>query len=659
MTVLRTISRRDFLQTTSAGTLACGLRTSVFAAPKNADAPALLARRESGKMRLFLDKRTQDGGDVAAQSVRLAAERLRHVAREQLRLEVDIRTEGAGEHEGGVIAACAPWEAHVVTRLEKANLKVGADGLLSAFDKTPASRSGQAFAAARLGTDSGDRLVLAANEPQGLRNALLTLTDRLYLDADKNVVVDPFWGVHVPALATRHLKTDAMNCGRFRARLEYWDPTCTEGIQAFADWIASFRLTDYDLLAFMRGWGATYASERFPNLADPQHPNVTLDFYPQLIDRLHCWGMRVWAADIYLASGYTMEVGTEPRMLSPQANASKLRPFKAGVGTFSEILSDPQAIACLSHPAAAEYYAHVVDDLLAHYPKLDGLNFHIGHAFPSKICRCPKCKDLTGNRESVHRCFARAYEAAVARRPNVRITLAVKMFGDATRRIVERAADFPGLELFCWLRWLSNWAMERADAPVTFGHEDGGGGLEAGNYEGNKPLAQVREYFRDYEYLIQSYVNQSRQAGLVGVSWETQLHRELDNQFFFYSQLSWEPDLTWKELARRYVIRSERALNDRLVEAYQLALEANAAISYWGAAPTSQGVVQSNRLLETAFVGERLAALGEALSKLGLEGRHDMGRGAKPAPPVAFDLRRSLVQTYRRMKSNKVASVSH
>ncbi len=655
MNEIHAINRRGFLQTASAGALACGLGKSLFAAPTAAEGPFPLARRENKNTTLILDKRVLDANNLGAKPIRLAAEQVRRIAREELGLEVEIRPAGGEGPGGGIVAVCSPWEPHASAILEKANMKLGADGRLSAFAKASEAAGNQGFVVSRLPADPADRLVLAANDPVGLRNGLLTLADRLYVDADKNVVADPFWGVHVPALAIRHLKTDAMNCGRFRALLEYWDPTCADGIHAFADWLAGFRITDYDLLAMMRGWGTTYASERFPHLADPQHPNVKLDFYPQLIDRMHDWGVHVWTSDLYMASGYTMELGIEPRMASPRVDVKKHRPFKAGRGTMSEILTDPQAIVCLSNPVAGEYYANLATDLLAHYPRLDGVNFHVGHALPWKYCRCPKCKNLSGNREAVYRCFARVYEAAVGQRPGIRFSTAVQMFGDATRCIVDHAAEFPRLELFCWLRWIGNWKMAGTDAPVAFGHEDGGGGLEA-DFDGTIPLAKLRDHRRDYESHIQMYVNLSRKAGLAGVSWESQLQRELENQFFCFSQLSWEPDLTWKELARRYVIRSERTLNQPLAEAYRLALEANAAINYWEPVDLGAGlfVAENAKLLGTPCVQERMAALGDALSKLGLNDRQ-----ASSPSPAAFDLRRSLTQTYRRMKSNNIPSERH
>jgi len=609
--------------------------------------PVLVARRGQPATVLLTTKRVE--GPVA-----LAVERLRRVAMEELGIRLEIRFGDAHPEQARIIALCPPWDEASSSLLKGFRLELGADGRLQALAESPCGDQG--FVAARVPASSGERLLLAANTETGLRNALLTLADRLFTDAEGNAVADPFDGVHIPAFEARHIKTDAMNCGPFRSRLEYWDPASAEGVHAFADWLASFRISDYNLLAFMRGWGTTYPSRRFPGLVDPQHPNASLDFYPRLIERLHAWGIRVWASDIYLASGYSMEVGTVPEMQSPCADKTKGRPFKAGEGPFNEILHAPHGMVCLSHPSAAKFYAGVVDDLLVHYPNLDGLDFHIGHTFPHKICRCPQCKDLAGNREGVYRCFAQVYETAVGRRGDIRMKTAVKMFGDATRRLVEGWSEFPRLEFFCWLRWVGNLLIERTDAPVTIGHEDGGGGLEA-NHDPKKTLDQIRNYFRDYEPWIHTYVQIARRAGLASLSWEPALQRELEHLLFFYSQLTWEPELSWGELARRYVLRSERRHDERLTEAYRLALEANAAVAHWGLAPyepgTAQRVIQTQGLLETAYVRERVAALGDALAAMGLADT------VHEKPPVAFDLRRSLVKTWRRMKAGEVLGMWH
>jgi hypothetical protein len=395
-------------------------------------------------------------------------------------------------------------------------------------------------------------------------------------------------------------------------------------------------------------------------LADPQHPNSRLNFYPQLIDRLHAWNIGVWAGDVYIASGYTMEVGTVPEMRSPTVDAKKAKPFKAGEGTFAEILDDPTAAVCLMNPLAAQYYADIVDDLLELYPKLDGINFHTGHTFSShKLCRCPLCRDIRGNREGVYRCFKRAYEAAVARRPDIRLKTGFKMFGDATRQVVDRWEEFPRLEFFLWLRYVSNFILEGSDAPVTMSHEDGGGGLEAWYSDPKKTMAQIRDYYRDYEPWVGAYVQATRRAGLASFSWEPMLHRELEQMFFLYSQLTWEPDLSWAEFARRCVLRSERRVHDCLTGAYQLALEANAAAAHCalGGYEHYEDEAAQNRLqaglLETTFVRERVAALGDALSTMGLLARTYQN------PPVAFDLRRSLVQSWQRMKSGGTRGTRH
>ena len=68
------------------------------------------------------------------------------------------------------------------------------------------------------------------------------------------------------------------------------------GVNEFADWLASFRVTDYVLLAFVRGWGCSYRSDRFPALADPD-PNSHHEFYPHQIERMHGWDVKVWASE--------------------------------------------------------------------------------------------------------------------------------------------------------------------------------------------------------------------------------------------------------------------------------------------------------------------------------------------------------------------------
>jgi hypothetical protein len=599
----------------------------------------------------------------------LAAQRLRTVALQELKVNLTVRPLSETASPKGVLALCGPWDAASRDLLRSAKLDVDQEGKLAALRGIPAERARQGFVATRLAASEGETLLLAAETKIGLRNALLALADRLYRDPEGNVVADRFDGAHAPAFDARHIKTDAMNCGPFHMPLEYWDPASRAGVEQFADWLASFRITDYDLLAFVRGWGLSYRSLRFPALVDPDHPNSRLNFYPHLLDRMHAWGIKVWASDIYIASGYSMEVGTVPEMLSPCSDRKKLRPFKAGQGTFGENLGDPEAVACLSNPRAAQYYAEIVDDLLLNYPNFDGLDFHIGHTFSDsrKICRCPKCRNLVGNREGVYRCFKSAYEAALSRRPDIRMKASVKMFADATRKIEEHYEEFPNLDFFCWLRWVGSVVKGQIDAPVRTAHEDGGGGLEAFSYfQRDQTMTQLRNYYRGWEAEVRTYVSVARSADIPSISWEPAFQRELEQVYFFYSQLTWEPNLSWGELARRYVLRSERRVDERLTEAYRLALEANAAVTYWGLIEWGPGYGQFVRetvlqpdaatgllkeradVLQRRDVLERLSALRGNLRTMGLLDRK------YAQPPVAFDLRWSLVKTLAWLENGQI-----
>ena len=164
---------------------------------------------------------------------------------------------------------------------------------------------------------------------------------------------------------------------------DYWNPTTVEGVHEFADWLASFRITD-----------VLFRLSPRPEM--PAMPRMKA-----LIDRLHDWGIRVWAADLPIAA---------------IADRGK----------------------CLNSPEYWESRQALVREILQAYPSLDGLDFHIGHAFseePCSICTCPKCKDMPGNRAGVYHSFAKAYGAATAIKPGIRIRVPYKMFGDATRHM--------------------------------------------------------------------------------------------------------------------------------------------------------------------------------------------------------------------------------
>ena len=191
---------------------------------------------------------------------------------------------------------------------------------------------------------------------------------------------------------------------------------------------------------------------------------------------------------------------------------------------------------------------------------------------------------------------------------------------------------------------------------MTIGHEDGGGGLEA-NHSPHKTLGMIRGYFRDYEPWIRTYVDVTRAAGLPGVSWEPALQREIEQLYFTYAELTWEPELSWEGLARRYVLRSERRRDDGLIEAYRLALEANAAGVIFGLQPHEEGkaqrVVQMQELLETPKARGLADALAAKVKLLGI------GEAAIGDAPASFDLRRSIAMASARLAGPEILGQWH
>lgn len=166
----------------------------------------------------------------------------------------------------------------------------------------------------------------------------------------------------------------------------------------------------------------------------------------------------------------------------------------------------------------------------------------------------------------------------------------------------------------------------------------------------------IRDYFRDYEPWIWTYVQIAGKAALGSISWEPALQKEMENQFFLYSQLTWEPDLSWSEFARRFVIRSERKQDAKLTEAYRLALESNAAVTSWGLMTelgVAQDVVQTKGLLGTTLVREKTAALQKMLVSM------NIAECSRAEPPAFFDLRWLLAKTLARLQAGEVLGQWH
>ena len=356
-----------------------------------------------------------------------------------------------------------------------------------------------------------------------------------------------------------------------------------------------------------------------------------------LIDRLHDWGIRVWAADLPIAS---------------VADRGK----------------------CLNSPDYWESRQTLVRALLQTYPSLDGLDFHIGHAFSDDgcvICKCPTCKDMPGNRAGVYRAFARAYNTATTIKPGIRIRVPYKMFGDATRVIVEHSQEFPNLELFAWLRWGPLLKLEQPGVLVATGHEDAAGGAEAGWWVNDITWDRIRAHPRDYETILRHQVVVAKQLGLPSISWEPVLQREIEQMYFCYSQFSWAPTISWSELARRFVIYCERRPDERLARAYRQLLELDHEVHLWGVPAYGPGYAQGVKQVivrpnisagimeEVPYyvhredVRKRIEQFGNTLKDMGL-----LEMEFKASPGV-FDLRWALVQAYRRFARDDVQTLNH
>ncbi len=589
-----------------------GLRS---ATASESTAPLVLAHRGGEGAVLLLDQRAEKSALMAA----------RHLARTALEaLGTAVRIERAQVGAGAPLTAfCFP--SSYAARVEHA-LPSTAQPPVPPADADPSRwYREQSFSVDTIARDNVHGLRLTAETELGLRNGLLTLCAGLYLNTTGDVVVNDFAGEHTPFFRERCVKTDTMRCAMFRLRedqprvFDYWDPTTTEGVHEFADWLASFRITD----------------TLFRLSSQPDGSTETM--MHTLIARLHEWDIRVWAADLPIAA---------------VADRGK----------------------CFNSPEYRESRQALVRAILQTYPSLDGLDFHIGHAFSADgctICTCPTCRDMPGNRAGVYRAFADAYHTATAIKPEIRIRVPYKMFGDATRDIVEHAQEFPNLELFTWLRWGPLVKLEQPGVPITAGHEDGGGGAEAGWWVEDMTWERIREHPRDYESILRHYVVVAKQLGLPSISWEPALQREIEQMYFCYSQLSWTPTIAWSDLARRFVIYSERRADEQLAQAYCQLLELDHEAHLWGVPAYGPGYEQGVRqvivrpnitagimeevpyYIHRADLQQRIKQFGESLQDLGLLDEDFQ------TPPPRFDLRWALVQAYRRFARDEVQQLQH
>ena len=117
----------------------------------------------------------------------LAARHLQKVAREQVGCDIELHVATESGRPASVMALCPPWDGKVEALVRGPGVELSSNGKLAALGTAP--HGDQGFVATRL--DGGERgpLVLAADTEIGLRNALLTLADRLHRDAKGNRVL--------------------------------------------------------------------------------------------------------------------------------------------------------------------------------------------------------------------------------------------------------------------------------------------------------------------------------------------------------------------------------------------------------------------------------------------------------------------------------------
>ena len=140
-------------------------------------------------------------------------------------------------------------------------------------------------------------------------------------------------------------------------------------------------------------------------------------------------------------------------------------------------------------------------------------------------------------------------------------------------------------------------------------------------------MAKPRGYCRRWEAVLQTCVSVARTAALRG--------------------FPWEPELSWAELARRYVLRSERRTDARLVDACRLTHEAGAALTHWGLASGGPAMASSSRIRCFSRTPSPASSPATCTSaNAPTSGSVSLPFGSAKGPtPVAFDLRWSIAKS--------------
>jgi hypothetical protein len=387
-------------------------------------------------------------------------------------------------------------------------------------------------------------LAVTAHTPIGGLYAVETLSDRVYREDDR-VLVGPLNSdetpiLNLPAFRVRSVATnlggpDWIGGGQWE---QEWAKGDGYDWRGFVDWLASHKINNLNAWIFNLAFGIAYDSKRFPEMVNRHHPNVRHEFMTDLISYAHSRGIKVFIM-IDFPDNWTAVVKARPELAGKNFNPADIPSGevwetyqKYGERRLGE--SGPESFrtkyswVCGSEPKTLQFWREYLEDLLEHYPTLDGIGAQFSE-HDKNICNCESC---SRNHFAINeKFFAAMTEAGQRRNPQMAHWI-YDSWG--TRDIILHQQRYPN---FVNIDWSGSFAplYRRQYLPRSnwyLFHRSG-------------------EQFPEFTYQGATQVLNER--GVEAMQIRGVAYKIYDNAYQAFEEFSWNPRLSIERYADQYI----------------------------------------------------------------------------------------------------------
>ncbi len=403
-------------------------------------------------------------------------------------------------------------------------------------------------------------LALTGGTPVAALYAVETLLDRVFVQGGR-VLAGPLVSevtpvVNTPAFPVRSIATnlggpDWVAGGQWE---QEWPGQGGYDWRGFIDWMASHKLNNLDAWIFDLAFGIAYDSNRFPEVVNRLHPNVKHEFMKDLIDYAHSRGIKVFVM-IDFPDNWTAVVKAHPELAGKNFNPKDIpsgkeweeyqkygeaRLNQAGGQRFRTRFS----WVCMSEPKTLQFWRDYIDDLLAHYPALDGVGLQVSETARNR-CNCEKCtRDPLAQFEKY---FAEMVDVGRRKNPKLKFWI-YNSWG--TRDIEAHQARYPNFVAI-------DWSLATL-GPLYYKQY-----IPRGNWYLMHTMGQRFSEFT-YKYAAMA-LNESGQEGMQirAAAYKTQ-----ENSFQAFEEFAWNPRLGIEQFADLFVKKVYHHADQQVSELY-------------------------------------------------------------------------------------------